>query len=225
MIERAHRCKGVSVGLFAAGFSALRAQAQEVASWGCDLLHFDIMDGVFVPQFTGGPGLVEAALGVGPLLDVHLMVQRPKDHVAAFVKAGADILTIHAESEDPKGATKAAREAAKSTGRQALVGVALMPDTPLSVLPDLDPDITLILSLDPRTSTPPDINRAGPRLAEARQMLPQSVFAFDGGVSDDTLPKIAQMRPDIIVSGSAIFNSDSPKHAFREAQELMLSTL
>jgi len=205
------KIRGISLGLFAADLGNLRRAAQNVAEWGCKTLHFDVMDGVFVPQMVGGPGFV-AAMDVGMLRDVHLMVQNPADHVESYIKAGADMITVHAESA---GAAKAI-EAIKASERPVLAGLALMPGTTLddaAPLLALNPDMILVLSLDPR-GTPPDITAACARLTELRQLAPDAVLAFDGGVTKDSIEEIAASKPDMVVSGSAVLAAKKPKRAY-----------
>ncbi|MCK4712234.1 MAG: ribulose phosphate epimerase [Marinosulfonomonas sp.] len=206
------RAKGISLGLFAADLGNLRRAAQNVAEWGCNILHFDIMDGVFVPGMIGGPGFV-AAMDVGMLRDVHLMVQNPHDHVEPYIKAGADMITVHAESDNAAEAITAI----KAAERPVLAGLALMPGTTLeSIQPllALNPDMILVLSLDPRTGTPPDIESACTQLTELRAVAPDAVLAFDGGVTQNSIREISACAPDMVVSGSAVLGAKKPKRAY-----------
>ncbi len=205
------KTRGISLGMFAADLGNLRRAAQNVAEWGCKTLHFDVMDGVFVPQMLGGPGFV-AAMDVGMLRDVHLMVQNPADHVESYLKAGADMITVHAESD---GAA-AAIEAVKAATGTVLAGLALMPGTSLkdaAPLLALNPDMILVLSLDPR-GTPTDITAACARLLELRELAPDALLAFDGGVTKETIEEIAACTPDMVVSGSAVLGAKKPKRAY-----------
>ena len=213
------RARGISLGLFAADLGNLEEAAQSAIQWGCDILHFDVMDGVFVPQMMGGPGFV-AALDMGALSDAHLMVQNPADHVEGYVMAGADMITVHAESTGAADAIDAIRGASENAGRPVMAGLALMPGTSLEDAGDLlamEPDMVLVLSLDPRTNNPPDITSACKRIAELRALpaLRGSVLAFDGGVTLDSIQEIAAARPDMIVSGSAVLRAPDPKVAYQ----------
>jgi len=205
------RVKGISLGLFAADLGNLRRAAQNVAEWDCDILHFDIMDGVFVPQMIGGPGFVDA-MDVGLLRDVHLMVQDPAAHVESYIKAGADMITVHAESDNAVEAIKIIQ----ASERPVMAGLALMPGTSLdeaAPLLALNPDMILVLSLDPR-GTPADITGACDRLSELREIAPGAILAFDGGVTLDSISEIAACAPDMVVSGSAVLGAKKPKRAF-----------
>lgn len=216
------RAKGISLGMFAADAGNLRVAAQEATGWGCDILHFDIMDGVFVPMMIGGPTFVKA-LDIGALRDVHLMIENPADHVESYVKAGADIIVVHAESNDPAGAINKLRAAARDVDRAVIAGLAVMPQTPLDSIKDLldlKPDMILVLSLDPRNGNPPDITNACARITELRALLPETVLAFDGGVTLDSIAEIHACAPDMIVSGSAVLGAKDPKTAFNKMAQL-----
>lgn len=214
------RCRGISPGIFAAPLAALGAAAEALAGWGAGLVHFDIMDGVFVPQITGGPAFV-AALGAGLVRDVHLMVADPAAHIDAFADAGADIITVHAEADTAVEALAAIRRAETRLGSPILAGLAVMPSTALDTLGPLlaaAPDLLLVLALDPRSATPADLEKAGARLGRLREMTiaTRPILAIDGGVTGATVATAAACRPDIIVSGSAIFGAAEPEAALRQ---------
>jgi len=206
------KVSGISIGLFAADLGNLRRSAQNIAEWGCKALHFDVADGVFVPQMVGGPGFV-SAMDVGMLRDVHLMVQNPADHVGPYIKAGADMITVQAESDT----AAVAIERIKSSERPVLAGLALMPGTTLEAakpLLALAPDMISVLSFDPRDSLPIDIASACARITELRALAPDAVLVFDGGVTLDSIAEIAVCAPDMVVSGSAILKAKKPKRAY-----------
>lgn len=212
------RARGISAGLFAAPLGELAEAERDMAGWGAGIVHFDVMDGVFVPQITAGPGFVKA-LDTGMLRDVHLMVADPAAQVDAFAEAGADIVTIHAEAPTARAALDAVRAASDRLGRPILAGLAVMPGTPLdSLAPFFDPmpDLILVLALDPRDSAPADLVRAGERLAALEKWVAphRPLLAIDGGVTLDTIADAAAPGPDMIVSGSAIFRAADPAAAF-----------
>ncbi len=176
------------------------------------------MDGVFVPTLTGGPGFV-AALDVGLPRDVHLMVDAPGRQVAAFAEAGADVITVHAEAHDTVEAIAGIRAAANQLRRPILAGLALMPDTAIDTvadLLDLEPDLILVLAVDPRRKAPPAIEPALAKLAalKARRFKVPPLLTFDGGVSLTTIDAVAAGAPDLVVSGSAVFAAPDPEAAF-----------
>lgn len=213
----------LSLGVFAGDLGALKEESTEAQGWGVDVLHFDVMDGVFVPQFTGGPGFL-GGMPEGMALDAHLMVRRPVDHVEAFVKAGSDIVTVHVESEKPAQALRKARMAAEELGKDILAGYALMPGTDLSVLDPLlasEPDIILVLALDPRTADPADVTAACERVRTLKHQYPDIPIAFDGGVTLDTISEIGASGAELIVSGSAIMKAPDRPLAFRNMNTII----
>jgi len=214
------RAHGISLGLYAADLGHLSEAAEIAVGWGCDILHFDVMDGCFVPLLSAGSAFVKA-LNCGALRDVHLMVARPLEHIAAFVAAGADIITVHAESEDAGDALNLIKEAASTDQRPVLAGLALMPGTALADIEPLlalGPDMILVLSLDPRNSAKPDIHKACERIHILRERFGENgpILAFDGGVTLDSIGEIAASGADMIVSGSAVFKAENPSNAFRQ---------
>jgi len=210
------RARGISLGLYAGELAALGDSARAAVGWGASILHFDEMDGNFVPGFLGGAPLVAATRKAVPkaLLDVHLMHARPAEQAGAYLKAGADLITVHAEAP---GAARAL-EAIRGSERPVLAGLALMPST----APDPDllalADLILVLSLDPRDGSKPDISSACTRLETLRGRTYQTnpLLAFDGGVTLEAIDQIAGVRPDLIVSGSAVMKHDTPRGAFEQ---------
>lgn len=211
--------RGISVGIFAAPLGALSDSVRLMGDWGAGIVHFDVMDGVFVPAITAGPGFV-SVLGQKMVRDVHLMVADPAAQVDAFSNAGADIITVHAEAPTARDALAKVRDASSRLGRPILAGLGVMPGTPLeSLAPLLDPmpDLFLVLALDPRDGAPADLDAASVRLAELAAMVaPARPFmAIDGGVTEATIEAAASAGPDMIVSGSAIFRAANPEAAFK----------
>lgn len=215
-------CTGISIGMFAADLGNLRQAAHDVASWGCKFAHFDIMDGVFVPQMTGGPGFLKT-VGTDMFRDVHMMVENPTSHVTSYVKAGADIITIQAESQNPADAISTLRAVAEQENRTVLAGISLVPATALddiAHLLDMKPDLLLVLSLDPRDKNPPNIAATCARVQELRNILGPvlnggPVLAFDGGVTAQSIAEISACNPDMIVSGSAILGAPDPHASYK----------
>lgn len=206
------RARGIGVGIYAAPAAALGAALARLN--GVEVVHFDIMDGVFVPQLTGGPAFV-SALGAGAVRDVHLMVADPAAHVARFAAAGADVITVHAEAPGAAGALQTVRLEAERLGRQILAGLAVMPGTALADLADLlalEPDLILVLAVDPRADQPADLDAAAARLAELRARCAAfaPVLAIDGGITTQTIEAACASGADLVISGSAIFKAEDP---------------
>jgi ribulose-phosphate 3-epimerase len=170
-----------------------------------------------VPQITAGPAFLAVAVAAGLLCDVHLMVARPSAQVDAFARAGADLLTIHAEAPDAAEAIAAVRAASARLNRPILAGLAIMPGTPLDSLAPLlalAPDLVLVLAVDPRDGSPADVGAAAARVRALRARVPVgTLIAIDGGITTRTIDTAAAAAPDMIVSGSAIFAADDPAQA------------
>ncbi len=208
------RARGISLGLYAGDVGALGATALMARGWGADILHFDEMDGNFVPAFVGGAPLVGAVRKGAPdaFLDVHLMHARPAAQVGAYLKAGADLITVHGEAPGAAEALAAIGESA----RPVLAGLALMPATEPDPALLAAADLILVLALDPRDGAKPDIAAACARIRALRERTQHTapLIAFDGGVTLEVIDQIAAARPDMIVSGSAVMKHENPRAAF-----------
>jgi ribulose-phosphate 3-epimerase len=194
----------LSVGILGADLLRLGEQLDRLGRAGVELLHVDVMDGVFCPQMTVGPPLV-AALPKDFVVDVHLMIDEPLDKVDAYVQAGARILTFHIES------TRHPHRVLQSLDDRGLIrGLALNPGTPVaSVAPLLDDvELLLVLAINPGWSGQVFIPATAARLAEARELIGDRriVVGVDGGVTRDNVERVAALGPDLIVAGSAIFS-------------------
>ena len=204
----------LSVGLLAADAMAYGTAVAELEAAGAALLHFDVMDGVFCPAFTAGPPLV-AASKTKMLKDVHLMVADPLSVIPAILKAGADIVHIH-----PEGLAHLHRalvlldvDAAGHPGRRVLRAVALNPATPVDVVvPVLHAiDMVTLLAVDPGWSGGAPDAALGRKIERLRQLAAEAgadpLIAIDGGITEATIGVAAAFRPDMIVSGSAVFKA------------------
>ena len=210
------RARGISLGLYAGDMGSLAETARAAREMGATILHFDEMDGTFAPPFLGGAALVAAVRRALPeaFLDVHLMHAAPARHVDSYVTAGADLISVHAEAEGAGEALAAIRAAA----RPVLAGLALAPGTAPDPALVARADLILVLSLDPRSMSKPDISAACAALEALRNSTNRTkpLLAFDGGVSLDTIDRIAAARPDMIVSGSAVMKHARPAEAFAQ---------
>jgi ribulose-phosphate 3-epimerase len=219
----------ISVGMLTADLARLGDELALLARAGVRLVHYDVMDGRFCPMLTIGAPVV-AAVKTPLLKDVHLMIEEPLDKVAEFVAAGADVVTFHVEATrhphrvlQALGGMTNANDAARGVVR----GIALNPGTPLAAVEPLldDLELILVLAVNPGWGGQPFIAATATRLAEARRMIDHAgrdvVLAVDGGVKRENLAAIAAMGPDLIVTGSAVFDGKSPEANAR----LMLETL
>lgn len=210
------RFRGVSLGILAADLARLQDAAIVAQGWGAEILHFDVMDGEFVPALTCGPGFVKA-LGLGMLRDVHLMVAHPARHIDSFANAGADLIVVHAEAPDAAEALAGVRTASARLDRPIMAGLALLPTTTLheaEPLLALNPDLVLLVALDPRRAKSLDIAGTCAKLSALRARGGGAILAFDGGVTASSIAEVAACGPDMVVSGSAVFAAADPVAAF-----------
>jgi ribulose-phosphate 3-epimerase len=212
----------VAPSILSADFARLGAQVQAVLDAGARIIHCDVMDGHFVPPITFGPLVVgalgELVHGVGGMLDVHLMIERPERQVAEFARAGADTVTIHVEATPHVHyALSAAREAG------CLAGAALCPATPCGALADVSAnslDYALCMSVDPGWGAQKLLPGSYEKLARMRAALPANVaLGIDGGVGPETAAACARSGANVLVAGSHVFAAPDPGEAYRAIVE------
>ena len=208
------RLTGVAPSILSADFARLAAQVEEVMAAGARLIHCDVMDGHFVPPITFGPlvvGALRESLPPEAVLDVHLMIDRPERHVADFVKAGADNVTIHVEATPHVHHTgNAIREAG------ATAGIALNPGTAVEAL-GADADLVLCMTVNPGWGGQPFIAGSEDRIRALRARAAGGVpIEVDGGIDARTAGPCAAAGATTFVAGSAIFGAADPGEAFRE---------
>lgn len=188
----------------------LGAEIEAVEASGADMLHLDIMDGHFVPNITIGPSIVEGINRITSLpLDVHLMIERPDDYISDFASAGADYITVHAEASVHLHRTV---QLIKDKGIKA--GVSLNPSTPLcwldSILGDLD--MALLMSVNPGFGGQKFIASVLGKIKALKKTIIERgidvLIEVDGGVKPGNAKGIASAGADILVMGSAFFNSE-----------------
>ena len=199
----------ISPSLLAADFSRLDRELDRVS--GADAIHLDVMDGVFVPNISFGVPVLQAIRKVTPLFfDVHLMIVRPLDYIEAFVKAGADCITFHLESESDPGEVI---QKIRSFGKQA--GIAIKPGTPaqalLPYLPDLD--MVLVMSVEPGFGGQKFMESALPKLEFLRNAAPGLTLNVDGGINGETGRRCVAAGADMLVAGSYVFGAGDPSAA------------
>jgi len=190
--------------MLGADFGEMRKAAEMVAPHS-SYLHMDVMDGHFVPNLTMGPDLVKSLKGIAPL-DVHLMVTDPTVFIDDFVDAGADIISVHVEANNPAKAL----ELIKSKGIKS--GIALNPSTPENAIePYVDQaDMILVMSVEPGYCGQSFDEKAVERVRNYKKKYPSKIIEVDGGVGTSNSNRLIKAGADILVAGSAIFSSDNP---------------
>ena len=202
----------IAPSILAADFSQLGEDIQKAAESGADLIHFDIMDGHFVPNLTMGVDLVKAVRRYTDLpFDVHLMVTHPQDYIESFVDVGANLITIHAEIVTAPIDVVIG----KIKSLNVLVGLATRPQTPISVIDPYLPDLDLVLpmSVEPgfggqkfMLDTLEKISYIDKRIKEIGKSIDLEV---DGGINEKTAPLVIERGATILVAGTAIFKQSN----------------
>jgi ribulose-phosphate 3-epimerase len=204
---------GLSAGILSADLMRLGEQIGAVEAAGIRMLHFDVMDGRFVPPMTIGPAFVKAVRG-SLLKDVHLMVEHPEAVVADYAAAGADSITVHAESSPHvhRALTEIGRAVnANDPARGIARGVALNPGTPLEALEPLleETDIVWLLAIDPGWTGQTLQDGVYRRLDRLRTRIAgcgrDVLVGVDGGIDAGNIEAVAAAGADLVVSGSAVF--------------------
>ncbi|HJL79131.1 MAG TPA: ribulose-phosphate 3-epimerase [Candidatus Marinimicrobia bacterium] len=214
----------IAPSILSADFSRLYSALDICEKGGAEYIHVDVMDNHFVPNLTIGPIVVKSIKPLTKIfMDVHLMVERPEDLIKPFADAGADGITFHVESAENPGLVI---DLIRSANKQ--IGISLKPQTPFSMIePFLDQiDLLLIMSVEPGFGGQEYIPGSTKRIEEIHQRLivlglrNRILMEIDGGIKLTNAKKVANAGADILVAGSAIFQSENPIETIQNFKEI-----
>jgi ribulose-phosphate 3-epimerase len=207
----------IAPSILSADFAALGDAIAAAERGGADLIHIDVMDGHFVPNLTMGPPVVRSLSRITKVpLDVHLMIEEPDRYLEAFVRAGASMISVHAEVLPHLHRTI---QAIKELGAKA--GVALNPSTPVVALEEIagDVDHVLVMSVNPGFGGQTFIPRTESKIQAVRALLDrqgsEAPIEVDGGIDSTNAARVVQAGATILVAGNSIFGTGDPERATR----------
>jgi len=204
-------------------FSCLERELRKIESGGADLLHLDIMDGNFVPNISFGPKIVESIKRITSLpLEVHLMIEKPENHIKSFINAGGDIIIVHYETSKHLD-----RLIQTINDADVKSGIALNPATPLGVIEYLISkiDFLLLMTVNPGFGGQKFIPEMIDKIKKARKIIDNQKkpisLEVDGGINLDNISEVMKAGVEIIVIGQLISKSANPEMTIKKLKNIM----
>ena len=210
----------IAPSILSADFASLGAEVEDIRIGGADYVHFDVMDGCFVPNISIGiPVLKSLRKATELFIDVHLMIREPVRYAEAFCRAGADLVNFHVEADSEENIA-AAIEIARKLGKKT--GVTVKPNTPAeAVLPFLPAvDLILVMTVEPGFGGQHFMPNMLPKIETIRGYIEKNnsdcELEVDGGIDPETAPLVKRAGANVLVAGSAVFNRPDRALAIRE---------
>lgn len=211
----------IAPSILSANFAKLGEEIKEIEEGGADYVHIDVMDGHFVPNITIGPLIIDAVKPITKLpLDVHLMIENPDKYIKDFVKAGADIITVHQET-----CPHLHRTIQLIKKENVKAGVVINPGTPVAMIKEVlnNVDLVLVMSVNPGFGGQTFIHETLSKIEEIDLIRKENNYQFelqvDGGVNVETAKLCVDAGADVLVAGSAVFNQSNRKKAIQDIKD------